>query len=93
VNKFGGLSYYVSRDQGMSLTELQYWECILALLISFLLAIALKYWASLVTNRDLLQKLLTMLLFYGTFQFIMTLWCLCTLFLVFKSVDWAVRLP
>lgn len=93
MNKYGGLSYYVSKEHGLSLTELQYWEALLALFISFLLGIAFKYWPSLVTNRDLLQKLLTLLLFYGAFQFIMTLWCVCTLFLVFESVDWVVRVP
>lgn len=76
----------------MSLTQLQYSESLLALFISFLLLLALKYWPSLVTNRDLLQKLLTLLMLYGTFQFIMTLWCLCTLFLVFNSVNWEVIL-
>ena len=62
----------------------------LALVISGITLIGFKYWASLVTNRDLLQKLLTGLLMYGVVQFIFTLWATCVLFLVFRGVDWEV---
>ncbi len=64
---------------------------------SFLLGLitmsAVRNWASLVTNRDLLASL--MRIYMGTcfILFIVTLWCACCTFLTFSKIkDWGVSL-
>jgi Na+-driven multidrug efflux pump len=91
--KYGKRSYFVTRQYGQSVIDLMYWSCVLALFISAFILVGLKYWASLVTNRELLQKLVGCVLIYGTIQFIFTLWATCVHFLVFKGIDWEVFPP
>ena len=75
---------------GLSVIQLQYLVSFLALGIFLTLQFGIYHWASLVTNKNLLQKLIFMVLMYGTFQLIMAVYCTITFFISFKGVDWEV---
>ena len=62
-------------------------------LLGVITMVAVRHWASLVTNRNLLASL--MRIYMGTcfILFIVTLWCACATFLTFRKVkDWGVRI-
>ena len=84
------MKYFANTVGGLSLIQLQYFVVFPALIISCLLLFGVYHWASIVTNKDLLQKLIMLLLGYGALQFIMTVYCVITFFLSFGGIDWEV---
>lgn len=86
--KWGLMKYFANSIGIMNLVQLQYFVCITALVISVILLFGVYNWASLVTNKNLLQNLLVILMGYGTIQGLMTLYCIVAFFLSFKGVDW-----
>ncbi len=52
---------------------------------------AVRYWASLTTNRKLLAGLLKVYMVAHILIFMFALWCACVLFLMFSDIkDWGV---
>ena len=78
----------LSTEYGATLLELQFWVAVPSLIIGIVTFFAVKYWASLVTNRELFVKLQYINIFYLAILFVITLWCTVVLFLTFKDVDW-----
>jgi hypothetical protein len=88
---WGLMKYFASTVGGLSLIELQYFVSLLALIVFFALMFGVYNWASLVTNKALLQKLIIILMAFGTFQAVMTIYCIITFFVSFSDVDWEVN--
>jgi hypothetical protein len=57
-------------------------------IIGLLSLLAVYYWASLCTNRELFTSLLKIYFGILFFLFFLTLWFICALFLTFKGADW-----
>jgi hypothetical protein len=74
--EWGLMKYFANTIGGLSLIQLQYLVSLPAIILFFVLLFGIRNWASLVTNKDLLQKLILILLGCGTVQFIMvcTVW-------------------
>jgi len=84
---WGLMKMFANTVGGLSLIQVQYFVSFLALIIFFTLLFGLYHWASLVTNKDLLQKLVFIVLAYGAMQFIMTIYWTVTFFISFRGVD------
>lgn len=84
----GGSAYLLSIEYGATLVALQYCVSIPSVILGTTTFFAVKYWASLVTNRELFIKLQYINLFYLCILFIITVWCTIAFFLIFKDVDW-----
>jgi hypothetical protein len=82
--------YFTISEYGGSLLSLQYSVAFSALIFGFAGILAIKYWASLVTNRELLGKILRIYQFCLVIFFTISLWCLCAIFLTFRNVKWNV---
>ena len=83
--------HFANTVGGMTVLQLQYFTSFPALFISLVLMFGVRHWASLVTNKDLLQKLIMIVLVYGALQFIMSIYCIITFFISFSGIDWEVR--
>jgi hypothetical protein len=85
-----GSSYYVTTaTYGSTLLNLQYAVAFLSLIIGIPTALAVKYWGSMVTNRNLLVKLMYINLLYLFILFVIMIWCVVVLFLTFRGVNWS----
>ena len=87
---FSVTPYFTISQYGGSLLSLQYTVAFSALTFGFAGILAIKYWASLVTNRELLGKILRIYQFFLVVFFTISLWCLCAIFLTFRNVKWNV---
>jgi len=79
-------SYIMIPKYGISVHDLTFMVCVPAILLGLISLIAVKYWASLVTNRVLLGNLIRSYMASCVILFICTLWCTCVLFLTFEKV-------
>ena len=85
---FGWTSYFSHYRNGSSLLGIQYGISILALLQASANFYAIKHWASLTTNRDLLAKFLQIYQGFILLYFILTLASIIKVFQTFENVSW-----
>jgi hypothetical protein len=79
--------YFEYAKYGLTLLSLQYGVAITALLLGTLQMLAVYHWVSLVTNRELVVKLLKLLVGSVLVTFAVTLYCVSVLFLTFDGVQ------
>ena len=87
-NNLAHISNYYIMENGSSLIGLQFGTSILGCITGGLCLYMVKYWSTMVTNRELLVKFMWILLFFLVLYFILILCTIAKLFHVFKNMDW-----
>eukprot|EP01038_Epipyxis_sp_PR26KG_P012410 gene12410-16644_t len=80
------IPYFETAPYGATLLTLMWLVCFPTMLMSMVSLLAVKYWASLTTNRALLGNLIRMYLGAFLLIFMFTLWCICATMLTFRKV-------
>jgi hypothetical protein len=87
-NNFSSMNYYTAYSSGSSLLGLQYGTSILALIFGLMGFAAVRYWSTMVTNRDLLVNLLVVYQVVLLIMWIMIIVTIAKLFGNFEDIDW-----
>ena len=88
---FGSLDgYFTGSKYGGSILGMQMVCSIGSILFSIFSWLSMKYWSSLVTNRELLASILKLYQFLLIIHFAICLWSLNALFATFENTDWQV---
>jgi len=82
------MPYFTAYSNGSSLMGLQYGTSFLALFTGTLCWLMVKYWSSMVTNRDLLVDILKVYQAIIVLYLILVIVTMDKVFTVFKDVDW-----
>lgn len=88
---FNNVKYFDTTPYGASLQSLMWCVSLPTVFLGLTTMTAVRYWASLTTNRKLLGSLIRIYVAVFALIFLFTLWCTCVLFLTFSGIrDWGV---
>ena len=78
--------YFIQNNYGSNLQSLM-WLCAFGgVIMGVISMVMIRYWSSLVTNRELLSSILKLYMFIFFIFFIFVLWTTCVVFLTFSGV-------